>query len=657
MPAPKARAPETTPPPPPIRAPDPLGPFDLEATLKYWNDTVEPLQLTFIHAFPLERKPDLVEFSANGEILYIVFYKEAKHLLYGTKDGNLIETIEYGTAPLTAAAITPNGKHLVATLGDQGTGVYDVAAKKEVFVHADIKNVNFLQTTTGKNTFILGSQPSGEIYRYRLLHEFGAAFPKPRSAPAEFDADSRIELASSADGRFLQVNWPFKRDTISVFEFSDDGRMKEQFDLGLAAPMRSPIGVGQRMSHYLAGNEVGWNHTTGKTFARTVWLPYTGRTPPQCFVAPSDTYSALYEPERGQLTIHHVASSYYQRHRFDPKQKPDLVRLNWERELFTSCDAGGRVVLARLRGYQHRNEKILRDLRKWLENKQDDRIGKVAAAFERDLTFFSGSSPEDTKYECFHSLLRNGGKLFYPATGDPHWRGWLERNPDSRLARTFRLKKLVEDAWEARGGGFADTVTPEGWKIFHDKLGEAESIVDTFVKEPTIPPAAYPKIFAISMGQQWDAVRTRTFVDRMLKECPDNYAGHNAYATSLLPRWGGELEDCKEYAERVAREVPGPTGEAAYSSIAITLHPYHLYEVFGELGFDRERAQAGVKQLYRDHLDSAHYRQAELIMAALSRNKAGTRQWFSEIIKHHDGWAQGVIEEKTFEAILSQLNK
>ena len=127
-PASQVTVPETT--PPPIPAVDPLAPFDLDATLKYWNDTVEPLQLAFIHSFQLERKPDLVEFSANGEILYIVFYKEAKHLLYGTKDGKLIETIEYGTAPLTAAAITPDGKHLVATLGDKGTGVYEVATKK-----------------------------------------------------------------------------------------------------------------------------------------------------------------------------------------------------------------------------------------------------------------------------------------------------------------------------------------------------------------------------------------------------------------------------------------------------------------------------------------------------------------------------------------------
>jgi WD40 repeat protein len=178
-------------------APATVGPgdaFNAESLIKAWNRPREPFQLTVQSVIPLKLKPDVLEFSANGAFLYAVYFKEAKHLIYGTQDGKLIQTINYGTAPLTAAAITPDGRHLVATLADKRTGVYDLAAKIEVFVHPDIKHVNVLQTTTGKNTFILGSQSTGEFYRYRLLDKFGAAFPPPPETPAEVDPNSRTEV-------------------------------------------------------------------------------------------------------------------------------------------------------------------------------------------------------------------------------------------------------------------------------------------------------------------------------------------------------------------------------------------------------------------------------------------------------------------------------
>jgi hypothetical protein len=140
-----------------------------------------------------------------------------------------------------------------------------------------------------------------------------------------------------------------------------------------------------------------------------------------------------------------------------------------------------------------------------------------------------------------------------------------------------------------------------------------------------------------------------------LKECPENFAAHASYAESILPRWGGGADDCKKYAERVAEKNPGPIGEAAYSAIALRLHLFHSQGVFEELGFDRERAQAGLKHLFRNNLDTPLYRQSELLLAVLARDADKAREWKAEVIKHHDGWVDGVMKEAFFHRIMSLL--
>ncbi|MFO1465163.1 MAG: hypothetical protein U1F35_01755 [Steroidobacteraceae bacterium] len=33
-------------------------------------------------------------------------------------------------------------------------------------------------------------------------------------------------------------------------------------------------------------------------------------------------------------------------------------------------------------------------------------------------------------------------------------------------------------AWKARGDGFSNTVTPEGWKLFEERLAKARKLMD-----------------------------------------------------------------------------------------------------------------------------------------------------------------------------------
>ena len=56
-------------------------------------------------------------------------------------------------------------------------------------------------------------------------------------------------------------------------------------------------------------------------------------------------------------------------------------------------------------------------------------------------------------------------------------RNWTESKPESITARTKLAAELVSYAWRARGGGYAKTVSQEGWTVFRANLNEARSVL------------------------------------------------------------------------------------------------------------------------------------------------------------------------------------
>ena len=55
---------------------------------------------------------------------------------------------------------------------------------------------------------------------------------------------------------------------------------------------------------------------------------------------------------------------------------------------------------------------------------------------------------------------------------------WINARTNSITARVAMANDLVTYAWKARGDGFADTVTEEGWQLFNQRLNEAVKVLD-----------------------------------------------------------------------------------------------------------------------------------------------------------------------------------
>lgn len=119
---------------------------------------------------------------------------------------------------------------------------------------------------------------------------------------------------------------------------------------------------------------------------------------------------------------------------------------------------------------------------------------------------------------------------------------WDEAFPDSVTVPVMKIRFWVDFAWKARGSGWANTVTEDGWKKFRERLGKAQKIFQegTANASPYPCPLFYYVSAPMAMGQSWEYAETdRLIVQPVLENYPAFWPVYRAVALSWEPRWGG----------------------------------------------------------------------------------------------------------------------
>lgn len=147
-------------------------------------------------------------------------------------------------------------------------------------------------------------------------------------------------------------------------------------------------------------------------------------------------------------------------------------------------------------------------------------------ALEQFLKFYDGFSAKD-KQDIYIDVSAEGL--------DP----WIDNMVKGHMHRAL--------AWEARGGDYADTVTPEGWKGFREHMTlAAECFTAAWKAQPTLPEAPTAMI-EVAMSQRTDD--ERTWFDRAVAAQFDYNKAYTNYLWSIRPRWGGSLKRMYDFGE------------------------------------------------------------------------------------------------------------
>jgi hypothetical protein len=106
------------------------------------------------------------------------------------------------------------------------------------------------------------------------------------------------------------------------------------------------------------------------------------------------------------------------------------------------------------------------------------------------------------------------------------------------LALVLDGERDIADAWKARGGGYANTVSDQGWQAFGQKLAQArKSLTQAWTLHPDYPLAPC-KMMTVSLGDSGIG-EMRTWFDRTLAAQIDYPDAWSNMRWGLRPRWYG----------------------------------------------------------------------------------------------------------------------
>jgi hypothetical protein len=153
---------------------------------------------------------------------------------------------------------------------------------------------------------------------------------------------------------------------------------------------------------------------------------------------------------------------------------------------------------------QPTRSQVVREQRELLRAGKFDSLQKFANAMSRQTEAMGEAYPDSFYFcEAFEKPLST-------KTGDLAWtehhadlEKWIAKYPKSLYPRVALARSLCTYAWEARGGGGASTVTPEGWKLFRARLAQADQVLTEAEKVNASEVVLYHVWATVGLGQHW----------------------------------------------------------------------------------------------------------------------------------------------------------
>ena len=181
---------------------------------------------------------------------------------------------------------------------------------------------------------------------------------------------------------------------------------------------------------------------------------------------------------------------------------------------------------------------------------------------------------------------------------------WVAGAPDDGWGHLALGSLLVNWAWEARGGGYAEGVADDAWTVFHERLQRAEASLWQAAR--SLPDEVDPWVDLIwsGIGLQVPLEELTTRYDEGQARQPFHPQLVSGTLQMLCDKWYGNHDQMFAFARMVAAEAP--EGSAAIGAVPMA----HI-----ELAISRKRQmplEEAVKSLsgpeVRDELRSAAQR-------------------------------------------------
>jgi Domain of unknown function (DUF4034) len=204
---------------------------------------------------------------------------------------------------------------------------------------------------------------------------------------------------------------------------------------------------------------------------------------------------------------------------------------------------------------------------------------------------------------------------------------WAAARPKSINARVALAYFLVDYAWKARGGGWADTVTDEGWRLFAHRLNQAEAALGATNEFGAQCPVSWSILLKSGLGRNIERADFDAIFDKSIHFAPDYDGYYFRRATYLLPRWHGDVGEWESDLTKTADRIGGDKGDEVYARVVWCMRGVFT-NIFNENKLSWTRVDKGFEIIEKDFPDSLAAKSARAHLAVLARDPEKARKYF-----------------------------
>jgi hypothetical protein len=164
---------------------------------------------------------------------------------------------------------------------------------------------------------------------------------------------------------------------------------------------------------------------------------------------------------------------------------------------------------------------------------------------------------------------------------------WARVRPKSITARVALALAYLDYAHDARGSGYANTVSNSGWKLFEERTAEARRILEQASRLATKCPEWYVAMQVVSLNQSWSVAEARALFEEANKFESEYYIYARDLAYYLLPKWSGKAGDTEKFVQEIADRIGGDKGDILYFQVAAASYVICGCDNNPELSWDR----------------------------------------------------------------------
>jgi hypothetical protein len=144
---------------------------------------------------------------------------------------------------------------------------------------------------------------------------------------------------------------------------------------------------------------------------------------------------------------------------------------------------------------------------------------------------------------------------------------WRTKSPGSRAAAIAEAIYWKNYAWSARGAGYANTVSDEGWKLYEERLAKAEATLVESQRYASTSPLWDYEFILVAQGLNWPVARRLDLFKGAYQKEKFFVANYAAFVRGLAPKWGGDWKTVDEFIRSAVELTKSAEGRSMYARL------------------------------------------------------------------------------------------